>query len=61
MELSDVKIRLVNQDGKLKGVASLVIDVCFAVHDIKIVEAEFSLQCRQEKRRTANTRTSSTP
>lgn len=38
MELSDVKIRLVNQDGKLKGVASLVIDGCFAVHDIKIVE-----------------------
>ncbi len=41
MEISDVRIRLVSQDaGKLKAVASLVIDGCFAVHDIKIVEGE---------------------
>ena len=41
MEISDVRIRMVNQqEGKLKAVASLVIDGCFAVHDIKIVEGE---------------------
>ena len=41
MEISDVRIRLVSQDGgKLKAVASLTIDTCFAVHDIKIVSGE---------------------
>ena len=41
MEISDVSIRLVSQDGgKLKAVASLTIDKCFAVHDIKIVSGE---------------------
>ena len=41
MEISDVRIRLVSQvGGKLKAVASLTIDKCFAVHDIKIVSGE---------------------
>ena len=52
MELSDVKIRLVNQDGKLKGVASLVIDGCFAVHDIKIVEGEGGVFVAMPSRKT---------
>ncbi len=41
MKISDVRIRLIDQEaGKLKAVASLVIDGCFAVHDIKIVDGE---------------------
>lgn len=52
MELSDVKIRLVNQDSKLKGVASLVIDGCFAVHDIKIVEGEGGVFVAMPSRKT---------
>lgn len=41
MKISDVRIRLIGQEaGKLKAVASLVIDDCFAVHDIKIVDGE---------------------
>ncbi len=41
MKISDVRIRLIDQEaGKLKAVASLVIDDCFAVHDIKIVSGE---------------------
>ncbi len=40
MEISDVRIRLVNKgDNKLKAVASITIDKCFVVHDIKIIEA----------------------
>ncbi len=41
MKISDVRIRLIDQEAsKLKAVASLVIDDCFAVHDIKIVTGE---------------------
>ena len=40
MKISDVRIRLVNKDdNKLKAVASITIDECFVVHDIKIIEA----------------------
>ena len=39
MKINDIRIREVrNQDGKLKAVASITIDDCFVVHDIKIFE-----------------------
>ena len=40
MKISDVRIRLVNkEDNKLKAVASMTIDDCFVIHDIKIIDA----------------------
>ena len=40
MEISDVRIRLINKgDNKLKAVASITIDKCFVVHDIKIIDS----------------------
>ena len=39
MNITEVRIRLVKADeGKLKGVASITIDNCFVVHDVKIIE-----------------------
>ena len=39
MKISDIRIRLVSkEDNKLKAVASMTIDDCFAVHDIKLIE-----------------------
>jgi stage V sporulation protein G len=39
MEITDVRVRLAKTDGgKLKAVASITIDGCFAVHDIKIID-----------------------
>ena len=39
MNISEVRVRLVKKDeGKLKGVASITIDNCFVVHDVKILE-----------------------
>ena len=41
LNITDIRIRKVNAEGgKLKTVASIIIDDCFAVHDIKIVEGE---------------------
>lgn len=39
-DITDIKIRLVNADSKLKAVASIVIDDCIAIHDIKILSGE---------------------
>ena len=39
MNVSEVRVRLVKKDeGKLKAVASITIDNCFVVHDVKILE-----------------------
>jgi stage V sporulation protein G len=41
LKISDVRVRLVEKDGsKLKAVASITIDECFVIHDIKIIEGK---------------------
>ena len=39
-DITDIKIRIVNADSKLKAVASVTIDDCFVVHDVKILEGQ---------------------
>ena len=44
MNISEVRIRKVEKDdSKLKAVASVTIDNCFVVHDIKIIQGESNL------------------
>ena len=39
LNITDIRIRLVKkEDSKLKAVASMTIDGCFVIHDIKVVE-----------------------
>lgn len=41
MKISDIRIRFVDkEDSKLKAVASITIDDCFVVHDIKVIEGK---------------------
>lgn len=40
MNITDVTVRLINKEGKMKGVASITIDNSFVVHDIKIIEGD---------------------
>ncbi len=53
MNISDVRIRLAQrEDSKLKAVASITIDNCFVVHDIKIIEGTDSLFIAMPSRKT---------
>ena len=39
MKITDVRVRIVKKDdSKLKAVATITIDDCFVVHDIKVIE-----------------------
>ena len=38
MEITDIKIRYTNNEGRMKAVVSIIFDASFAVHDIKIIE-----------------------
>ena len=40
MEITDVRVRKVAKEGKMKAVVSITIDNEFVVHDIKIIEGE---------------------
>ena len=41
MKISDIRIRLVDKDdSKLKAVASITIDDCFVIHDIKVIDGK---------------------
>jgi len=41
LKISDIRIRLVDKaESKLKAVASITIDECFVVHDIKVIEGK---------------------
>ena len=41
MNISNVRVRMVQKsDGKLKAIASITIDDCFVIHDIKIIDGK---------------------
>ncbi len=53
MTISDVRIRMVQQsNGKLRAAASITIDECFVVHDIKIIEFDGNLFVAMPSRKT---------
>ena len=43
MQITDVRVRKVTKEGKLKAVVSITIDNEFVVHDIKVIEGEKGL------------------
>ena len=40
MQITDVRVRKVTKEGKLKAVVSITIDNEFVVHDIKVIEGD---------------------
>ena len=52
MNFTDVRVRLVSREGKMKAVASVTIDGEFVVHDIKIIEGEKGLFIAMPSRKT---------
>lgn len=43
MNITDIRVRLMAKEGKMKAVSSITIDDAFVVHDIKVVEGEKGL------------------
>lgn len=53
MQITDVRVRLVTKDSKMKAVASITIDNEFVVHDIKIIEGEKGLFIAMPSKKSA--------
>ena len=43
MEITDIKIRKVDNSGKMKGIVSVTFNNMFVVHDMKIIEGQNGL------------------
>lgn len=43
MQITDVRVRKVSKEGKMKAVVSITIDNEFVVHDIKVIEGDKGL------------------
>ena len=55
MNITDVKVRLVQAENtKLKAVATITIDDCFVIHDIKIIDGTNGPFIAMPSRKTAD-------
>ena len=53
MNITEVRVRLVNKDeSKLKAVASMTVDGCFVIHDIKVIQGNEGLFISMPSRKT---------
>ena len=54
MKITSVNVRKVEkEDSRMKGIASVLIDDCFAIHDIRIIEGDNGLFIAMPSRKTA--------
>ena len=53
MNITDVRVRQVVKEGKMKAVVSITIDNVFVVHDIKVIEGDKGLFIAMPSRRNA--------
>ncbi len=54
MEITDVRVRKISQEGKMKAVVSVAFDNEFVVHDIKVIEGEKGLFIAMPSRKAAD-------
>jgi stage V sporulation protein G len=52
MNITDVRIRKIGSEGKMKAVASVTFDNEFVVHDIKVIEGQNGLFIAMPSRKT---------
>ena len=54
MHVTDVRIRKITKEGKMKAVVSITLDDEFVIHDIKVIEGEKGLFIAMPSRRTGD-------
>ncbi len=52
MNITDIRIKRVTSEGKMKAIVSVTFDNAFVVHDIKIIESQEKLFTAMPSRRT---------
>ncbi len=54
MRITDVRIRKINKEGRMKAIVSVTFDEAFVVHDIKVIEKDEGIFIAMPSRRTSD-------
>jgi stage V sporulation protein G len=54
MQITEVRVRKVNFEGRTRAFVSVTFDDCFAVHDLRVVEGDSGLFVAMPNRRLPN-------
>ena len=54
MVITDIRVRKINSEGRMKAVVSVTFDNAFVVHDIKVIEGQDKLFIAMPSRKTAD-------
>lgn len=54
MQITDVRVRRIEKEGKMKAIVSITLDNEFVVHDIKVIEGEKGLFIAMPSRKAAD-------
>lgn len=52
MEITDVRIRKINTEGRMKAIVSITIDDDFVIHDVRVVDGNNGLFVAMPSRKT---------
>ena len=52
MKITSVNVRKVDSENRMRGIASVVLDECFAIHGIRIIEGDGGLFTAMPSRKT---------
>jgi len=54
MVVTDVRVRRITQEGKMRAIVSITLDDCFAVHDVRVIEGSNGLFVAMPSKRNPN-------
>ena len=54
MQITDVRVRKITKEGKMKAIVSITFDNEFVIHDIKVIEGEKGLFIAMPSRKAAD-------
>lgn len=54
MKITDVRVKKINSQNRMKAIASITIDDVFVIHDIKVIESENGLFIAMPSKKTPN-------
>jgi stage V sporulation protein G len=52
MQITDVRLRKVNTDGRMKAIASITIDHEFVIHDLRVIDGNNGMFVAMPSKRT---------
>ena len=54
MQVTDVRVRKIEKEGKMRAIVSITLDNEFVIHDIKVIEGEKGLFIAMPSRKAAD-------